>query len=73
MSNILSSLFKSTDLEQAGESGDVRRVDLATLAAEQGVQPADFDALVASASFWPEDESVDEFIHAVHDWRNDEP
>jgi len=31
---------------------------------------ADFDAL---AGGWPEDETVDEFIAAVHQWRRQNP
>ena len=73
MADCLTNSFKSMDLEPACKLGGAPHIDLATLAAEQGVQPANFDALVSSASFWPEDESVDEFIQAVHDWRNDEP
>jgi hypothetical protein len=38
------------------------------LAAEQGVKPiASIDDL--GADFWPEDESIDEFIAAVREWR----
>lgn len=40
------------------------------LAAEQGVQAAtDFEALLGD--FWPDDESVDEFISAVRLWRTE--
>jgi hypothetical protein len=42
--------------------------DVRTLAEHQDVQPvADFDALLGG---WPEDESVDDFIAAVREWRN---
>jgi hypothetical protein len=45
-------------------------VDLLTLAARQDVQPiADFDAHFGD--FWPEDESVDEFIAAEREWRRE--
>jgi hypothetical protein len=38
------------------------------LAAEQGVKPiASIDDL--RADFWPEDESIDEFLAAVREWR----
>lgn len=44
--------------------------DLAVLAAEQGVMPVtEFDVLLGD--FWPEEESVDEFIAAVHEWRRE--
>lgn len=43
-------------------------VDLPALLAEQNVTPAArFEDLLGD--FWPEDESVDEFIAAVHRWR----
>jgi hypothetical protein len=41
------------------------------LAAEQGVKPVeDFDALLGD--FWPEDESVDEFLEEVYRLRDEE-
>ncbi len=40
------------------------------LAAEQGVVPASFDSLLGD--FWPEDESADEFIAALHQWRREQ-
>lgn len=43
---------------------------LATLAAEQDARPAGrFEDLLGD--FWPEDESVDEFIEAVRKWRRE--
>jgi predicted RNase H-like HicB family nuclease len=40
------------------------------LAADQGVGIADdFDALLGD--FWPEDESADEFVSALREWRRD--
>jgi hypothetical protein len=45
--------------------------ELETLADVQGVSPVqDTDELVAD--FWPEDESIDEFIDAVRRWRSEE-
>jgi hypothetical protein len=44
---------------------------LLKMAEEQGVKPLDFDALRAKADFWPEDESVDDFIAAVQEWRSE--
>ena len=42
--------------------------NLDTLAGRQGVRPvADFEALLGD--FWPEEESVDDFIAAVREWR----
>jgi predicted RNase H-like HicB family nuclease len=46
------------------------RLDLAALASEQGVEPADdFDALLGD--FWPDDESADEFVATLREWRRD--
>ncbi len=43
---------------------------LRELAAEQGVRPVErFEDLVGD--FWPEDETVDEFIAAVRQWRRE--
>jgi hypothetical protein len=44
---------------------------LMKLAEEQGVKPLDFDALQKQADFWPEDESIDEFIATVRKWRDE--
>jgi hypothetical protein len=45
--------------------------DLDALAEAQGVAPiGDIDELVAD--FWPEDESIDDFIAAVRRWRDEE-
>ncbi len=44
--------------------------DLATLALDQGVEPVtDFDRLLGD--FWPEDETSDDFIAALHEWRRE--
>jgi hypothetical protein len=38
------------------------------LAAQQGVSPvANFDALLGD--FWPEDESIDDFLETLYRWR----
>lgn len=45
-------------------------VDLARLAAQQGVEPvSNFADLLGD--FWPEDETADEFIAAVRQWRRE--
>ena len=44
---------------------------LLKLAEEQGVKPLDLDALLQKADFWPEDESVDEFIATIDQWRSE--
>jgi hypothetical protein len=44
--------------------------DLETLAAQQGVGPvANFDDLLGD--FWPDDESVDEFLTTIRAWRRE--
>ncbi len=46
------------------------RLDLEALAAEQGVQPlGNPNDLVAD--FWPEDETADDFVQAVRQWRKE--
>lgn len=46
------------------------RLDLETLAAEQGVSPvANFEDLLGD--FWPEDESVEDFLAARERWRRE--
>jgi hypothetical protein len=37
----------------------------------QGIKPLNFDALLAKADFWPEDESIDDFIATIHKWRSE--
>ncbi len=47
------------------------RPDLAALASEQEVEPAnDFDALLGD--FWPDDEGADEFVAALRECRHEE-
>ncbi|HVC81465.1 MAG TPA: hypothetical protein VNL35_13300 [Chloroflexota bacterium] len=46
------------------------QTDLPTLAASQGVQPiTNFSDLLGD--FWPEDETADQFVVAVREWRRD--
>jgi len=43
--------------------------DIQALAEQQGAQPvADFGSLLGG---WPEDEPIDEFLVALHDWRQE--
>lgn len=46
------------------------RLDVAALAAAQGVQPIS-DPSELAADFWPEEESADQFIAAVRQWRRE--
>lgn len=48
---------------------EVARRELERLAAEQGVQPIiDLDSF--RADFWPEDESVDDFVRTIRERRH---
>lgn len=40
-------------------------------AQEQGVKPLTRDDLDAMGGVWPEDESIDDFIAAVRQWRSE--
>ena len=46
--------------------------DVETLARSQGVKPLDFAKARRLGRFWPEDESIDEFISTVRGWRDEE-
>ena len=41
------------------------------IAAEQGIGPFDFKAAQPEATFWPEDESADDFIAALRECRSE--
>lgn len=41
------------------------------LAAEQGIGPFDVEAARAKATFWPEDESLDDFLAFLRESRNE--
>jgi hypothetical protein len=45
--------------------------NLETLARLQGTAPVDFNELMATPEHWPDDESVDDFIAAVREWRKE--
>ena len=46
--------------------------DLSTLLTQQGVQPVTrFEDLLGD--FWPDDETADDFIAAVREWRREAP
>lgn len=69
-------LFKATNelreglLISGADFNRMPRVDLATLAAQQGIKPiSDFDSLFGD--FWPEDESIDAFIATIREWRTE--
>jgi len=39
------------------------------IAADQGIEPFDFKAAQAEATFWPTEENVDDFISTLRKWR----
>jgi hypothetical protein len=47
-------------------------IDVETLAKQQGVGPFSFARARQLGKFWPEDESIDEFIATVRQWRDEE-
>ncbi len=48
------------------------REKLLRLIEEQGVKPFNFEAAKAKADFWPEDESIDDFIATIRKWRDED-
>jgi len=48
----------------------IKAVDVETLAAQQGVVPI-VDPADLLGDFWPEEDSIDEFIAAVRRWRHE--
>ena len=62
--------MKDSDTRQAAPAGPAfyKHKDLRDLIAEQGVKPiTDIDEL--KGDFWPEDESIEEFIATLREWR----
>lgn len=58
-------------LVQPGEAFfSAPRLDLETLAREQGVGPVT-DPNVLVGDFWPDDETIDDFLEAVRNWRRE--
>ena len=59
---------KNPIIQDYTPNAEAARIELEKLAAEQGVQPIfEFESL--RADFWPEDESVDDFISEVRERR----
>ncbi len=48
------------------------REKLLRLAEAQGVKPMSWEQLKAMGDLWPEDESIDDFIATLREWRNEE-
>jgi hypothetical protein len=47
------------------------RTKLEKLVAERGIEPVTLEELREMGDLWPQDESVDEFVKAVREWRNE--
>ena len=47
-------------------------VDVETLARQQGVGPLNFSKARKLGRFWPQDESIDDFVATVRRWRDEE-
>jgi hypothetical protein len=59
---------RSHEQSQSGHSFFTATHDIETLAEEQGVSPiTDFDQLLGD--FWPEDESIEDFVATLREWR----
>lgn len=46
--------------------------DVETVAKQQGVGPFDFAKARGLGTFWPPDESIDDFVATVRRWRDEE-
>jgi hypothetical protein len=66
-------LDRDVEAKERGEKGAVffeSQTDLESLAVQQGVSAvSNFDSLLGD--FWPEDESADQFIASVREWRRE--
>ncbi len=62
----ISSVEEGQSSEQSEARGRLRR-----LLQQKGVAPITVDQLRAMGDLWPENESVDDFIAAVREWRRD--
>ena len=61
---------RNTIVHDNASGAEAARKELERLAAEQGVRPVtDFESL--RADFWPEDESIDDFVRTVRERRRD--
>jgi hypothetical protein len=49
------------------------RAKLERLIAERGIEPVTIEELRQMGDLWPEDESVDDFVKAVREWRSERP
>ena len=68
---------RTLPLEEQEELIDLLRIHLIRpkktieqLAKEQGKKPINFEELVRLGSFFPEEESVDDLVNTVREWRD---
>lgn len=59
------------DVDNTADADFFETADVETLAKQQGVGPLDFARARRLGRFWPEDESIDEFVSAVRRWRDE--
>jgi hypothetical protein len=62
---------KILDVNDAAD-GFYAITDVEALAKRQGVGPLDFARARGLGKFWPEDESIDDFITVVRRWRDED-
>jgi predicted TIM-barrel fold metal-dependent hydrolase len=62
----MGSLDNTTDTMQSRA-----RAKLERLVAERGIKPVTIEELRQMGDPWPEDESVDDFVKAVREWRSE--
>ena len=64
-------MVNKTVTSDTADSMEARHAELLRLAERQGVKPVtNIDDL--AGDFWPEDESIDDFIATVRRWRDEE-
>ena len=62
--------YRKLGFQLTGEKSGGQTVGVLELARQQGVKPLDFDELL-QADFWPEEESTDEFLATLREWRRE--
>ena len=70
-SNLNRSYTKDASADERTPEQREAHARLLKLAEEQGVKPMTLETLKAMGDVWPEDESVDDFIAAVQEWRSE--
>jgi hypothetical protein len=60
------------DVHETANHDFFETVDVETLAKQQGVGPLNFAKARRLGRFWPQDESIDDFVATVRRWRDEE-